>query len=252
MSFAQTATDTNMVYLPHPVEPQVFHVVEVMPEFPGGEKAMMEFIQTNIQYPDFERENDIQGRVVVGFVVNEDGSIYDISIKKSVSKGLDKEAIRVVKMFPKFKPGKQQGKAVRVAYVLPLMFKLAGDAPATAVDTLPHPLMVPPPSGVATREQYDKDFIMPEFPGGNAALTKFINAHNKLNSSKTGKHQFVSVMATIDTKGKVTNTSIINGLNDTNNKEAIRIMTTLPKFKPALKSGKPTMWYYIIPVMFID
>jgi TonB family protein len=212
---------------------------------------MMKFIQTNIQYPDFERENDIQGRVVVGFIVNEDGSLTDIWVRKGVSKGLDKEAIRVVKMFPKFKPGMQQGKAVKVQFLLPLMFKLAGDAP-TAVDTMPHPLIIPPPSGVASREQYDKDFIMPEFPGGNAALTKFINAHNKLNKSPTGKHQFVSVMVTIDTKGKVTNTSIMNGLNDACNKEANRIMMSLPKFKPALKSGKPTMWYYIIPVMFID
>ena len=107
------------------VENKVFQVVEQMPEFPGGDEAMMKFIQKNIQYPDMERENDIQGRVVVGFVVNEDGSLTEIGVKKGVSSGIDKEAIRVVKLLPKFKPGKQQGKTVRVAFVLPIMFKLA-------------------------------------------------------------------------------------------------------------------------------
>jgi len=107
------------------VENKVFQVVEQMPEFPGGDEAMMKFIQKNIQYPDMERENDIQGRVVVGFVVNEDGSLTDINVKKGVSSGIDKEALRVVKLLPKFKPGKQQGKTVKVAFVLPIMFKLA-------------------------------------------------------------------------------------------------------------------------------
>jgi protein TonB len=107
------------------VEDKIFTVVEKMPEFPGGEEAMMKFIQSNINYPDMERENDIQGRVVVGFVVNEDGSLTDITVKKGVSSGIDKEALRVVRKLPKFNPGKQQGKAVKVSFVLPIMFKLA-------------------------------------------------------------------------------------------------------------------------------
>ena len=105
----------------------VFQVVEQMPQYPGGDEAMMKFIQKNIQYPTMERDDDIQGRVVVGFVVNEDGSLSNITIKKGVSSGIDKETIRVVKLMPKFIPGKQQGKAVRVQYVLPIMFKLASE-----------------------------------------------------------------------------------------------------------------------------
>ena len=107
------------------VDDHVFTVVEIQPEFPGGDDALFKFIQKNIQYPDMERENDIQGRVVVGFTVNTDGSLTDIVVKKGVSSGIDKEAIRVVKLLPKFKPGKQQGKAVRVSFILPIMFKLA-------------------------------------------------------------------------------------------------------------------------------
>jgi len=111
------------------VENKIFMVVEQMPEYPGGDDAMMKFIQKNIRYPDVERMNDIQGRVVVGFVIDEEGYLSDISIKKGVSKGIDEEALRVVKLFPRFKPGKQKGEPVKVAFVLPIMFKLAPNEP---------------------------------------------------------------------------------------------------------------------------
>jgi protein TonB len=120
-SFAQTDTPV--------VENKVFQLVEQMPEYPGGEAALLQFVQKNVRYPDVERENDIQGRVVVGFIVNEDGSLSDVMIKKGVSKGIDKEALRVVNMLPKFKPGKAQGKPVRVQFVLPIMFKLSAPEP---------------------------------------------------------------------------------------------------------------------------
>jgi protein TonB len=71
-----------------------------------------------------ERDNDVQGRVIVGFTVNEDGSVSDVNVKRGVSSGLDKEATRVIRLLPKFKPGKQQGKAVKVYYSLPVVYKL--------------------------------------------------------------------------------------------------------------------------------
>jgi len=104
--------------------PGVYKLVESMPEYPGGEDAMMKFIQKSIQYPDSARENDVQGRVVIGFIVNEDGSLSDITVRKSVSWDIDREALRVVKRMPKFKPGMQDGKPVRVQFTLPIMFKL--------------------------------------------------------------------------------------------------------------------------------
>jgi protein TonB len=105
-------------------EPKVFTIVEQMPTFPGGEAALFKYLRDNIEYPSMERDNDIQGRVIVGFVVMEDGAISNVEVKKGVSPGLDKEAIRVVRSMPAWKPGKQQGKSVRVAYVLPILFKL--------------------------------------------------------------------------------------------------------------------------------
>ncbi|MFN8308995.1 MAG: energy transducer TonB [Chitinophagales bacterium] len=105
--------------------PEIFTMVEEMPEYIGGESKMFQYISSNFEYPAMERENEIQGRVIVGFVVNEDGSISNVQVKKGVSAGIDREAIRVVRSMPKFKPGKQQGRPVKVAFVLPIMVKIS-------------------------------------------------------------------------------------------------------------------------------
>ena len=105
-------------------EQQIFQVVEEMPEFPGGMAECMKFLGKNIKYPTISQENGVQGRVIVQFVVNRDGSIVDAVVARGVDPYLDKEALRVVSMMPKWKPGKQRGKAVRVKYTLPVMFRL--------------------------------------------------------------------------------------------------------------------------------
>ena len=105
-------------------EQQIFQVVEEMPEFPGGMGECMKFLGKNIKYPTISQENGVQGRVIVQFVVNQDGSIVDAVVARGVDPYLDKEALRVVGMMPKWKPGKQRGKAVRVKYTLPVMFRL--------------------------------------------------------------------------------------------------------------------------------
>ena len=103
---------------------KVFEKVEDMPEFPGGEKAMMDFVAKNVQYPKEAMEKEISGRVLVGFIVEKDGSISETEIVKGIGGGCDEEAVRVVKAMPKWKPGKQKGKPVRVHFMLPLTFKL--------------------------------------------------------------------------------------------------------------------------------
>ncbi len=105
-------------------ETQVFFIVEDMPEFPGGEAALRQFIANEIKYPVIAQENGIQGRVYVTFVVNTDGSIADAKIARGVDPSLDKEALRVVSTLPRWKPGMQRGKAVRVSYTVPINFVL--------------------------------------------------------------------------------------------------------------------------------
>ena len=107
-----------------PVEEKVFDVVEQMPQFPGGDAALFEYLSTHIKYPTIAEENGVQGRVIVTFVVERDGSITDVKVVKSVDPSLDKEASRVVAGMPKGIPGKQNGSAVRVKYTVPVTFRL--------------------------------------------------------------------------------------------------------------------------------
>lgn len=103
---------------------KVLEKAEVMPEFPGGEQAMMDFVAKNVQYPQEARDKEISGRVLVGFIVEKDGSIGDVKVVKGIGGGCDEEAVRVVKAMPKWKPGKDKGKPVRVSYMMPFTFKL--------------------------------------------------------------------------------------------------------------------------------
>lgn len=103
---------------------KVFRVVEQMPEFPGGMKALIEFMRTNIRYSSSGMENDIQGRVIVEFIVDKSGELRDFKVVRSIDPYLDAEAIRFCKSMPKWNPGKQRGKAVNVKYTLPILFKL--------------------------------------------------------------------------------------------------------------------------------
>ncbi len=106
------------------VEQEIFQIVEEMPAFPGGEAKLMEFVGKNIKYPQIARETGIQGRVFIGFVVEPDGSVSNVKLLRGIGGGCDEEAMRVVKSMPKWKPGKQRGKAVRVSYQIPVFFKL--------------------------------------------------------------------------------------------------------------------------------
>ena len=125
--------DTPVVIPPPPIVPvvaddpdehTVFIVVEKMPSFPGGDAAMRKFINNNIKYPKIAEENGVEGRVVVSFVVGRTGEITDVEIMGNPDKHLAAEAIRIVKSMPKWTPGEQRGKPVKVKYVLPVVFKL--------------------------------------------------------------------------------------------------------------------------------
>ena len=107
-----------------PEDDEVFMVVEDAPEFPGGIEALLKYIKDNMKYPAICRENNIQGRVIVQFVVNKDGRIVEPEVVKGVHPSLDKEALRVVSGMPSWKPGKQRGKEVRVKYSVPINFRL--------------------------------------------------------------------------------------------------------------------------------
>lgn len=122
--------DSTAVTAPKDKEEEIFTVVEEVPQFPGGEQAMMIYVYRNLRYPPLALENNIQGKVVVQFIIDETGKVDSVKIvSKPLGWGIEEEAIRVVESMPTWTPGKQKGKGVRVRYVLPIRFKIDNPEP---------------------------------------------------------------------------------------------------------------------------
>ena len=130
LAFANPKTDTAelvvVAYNQDKAPQDVYKSVEQMPQFPGGEAAMMKYLSQNIQYPPSAAKNNVEGRVILQFVVEKDGQIGEVKIVRSVDPELDAEAVRVIKTMPNFIPGRQDGKPVAVWYTIPISFKLQG------------------------------------------------------------------------------------------------------------------------------
>ena len=128
IALAQAQSTLNDSDVANEADEKVYIVVEKMPEFPGGQQALFDYLSANVQYPKIARENGIQGRSIVQFVVNKDGSISDVEIVRSGGDpSLDREAIRVIRSMPNWIPGRQGGKLIRVKYTVPVNFRLTGD-----------------------------------------------------------------------------------------------------------------------------
>ena len=120
----ETDTDEDEIVEIEEDDEEFFMVVENMPEFPGGDLGLMKFIQKNVRYPAIAKEYNITGKVYISFIVDKQGSVTNVKIVRGVDKNLDAEALRVVSLLPKYKPGKQRGKAVRVMFTIPINFTL--------------------------------------------------------------------------------------------------------------------------------
>jgi len=216
-----------------------FVVVEEMPLFPGGDSTLLAYLSQNTKYPESAKINNIQGKVIVRFCVTSKGGVDRISVLKSVSPELDKEATRVVSTLPSFRPGKQGGKQVPVWYMVPISFSLN----KTSLDAAPK---TPPPP---TSSSYNE---APVFPGGEQAIYKFINSnivYPALSKEKkiTGK-VYLSFCIYID--GSIGEVSVINGVDPALDKEAIRVIRLLPAWKPGKLDGTPVKVSYTLPVTF--
>ncbi len=126
LTVIETYTPPAVVEEEEVPEAEIFTVVEESPSYPGGDEARIRFLQQNIQYPQMARESGIQGTVYVTFVVEKNGSVTDVRVLRGIGGGCDEEAVRVIKAMPKWNPGKQRGKPVRVQFNMPIKFTLAG------------------------------------------------------------------------------------------------------------------------------
>ena len=241
-----------VVSSPHEADPNVFEVVEKMPEFPnGGMPGLMKYLSDNIRYPEAAKVAGIQGRVTVVFVVDKDGSVTNVETLRGVDAELDKEAIRVISAMPKWIPGMQKGKAVKVRYTVPVMFRL----PNKPVEGKVNEIVVKgvaKPSDNVTGDVYEAVEQMPEFPGGMAGLMQYItkNLRYPEEAKAKGIQGRVTVRVVVNTEGKVTNAEVLRSADPVLDAEALRVASSLPDWKPGMKDGKPVNVRFIFPVNF--
>ena len=227
-------------------EGEVFQVVEEMPEFPGGMGECMKWLGQNIKYPADAKEKGVQGRVIVQFVVEKDGTIVNAKVVRGVDPDLDAEALRVVNQSPKWKPGKQKGEAVRVKYTLPIMFRLGNDSSDSKAAEAPREAKVDENGVHQVCEE------MPEFPGGMAECMKYLskNINYPEDCKKEGVQGRVIVQFVVDKDGSIKNPTIARGVHPSLDKEALRVLSSMPNWKPGKQKGEAVKVRYTIPVMF--
>lgn len=249
------AVDTPAVYQDND---QIFTIVEVMPEFvDGGMQGCLKFLMDNTKYPEQAKRDKISGKVSVKFVIEKDGSITDAKVVRTDNPVFNEEALRVVNSMPKWKPGEQRGKEVRVSYTVPVIFSLDGKGYQKAMSTAKGNT-----KSNATQAQSDSDFDenqlfqiveeMPEFPGGMGACLKFLMANTEYpEKAKAQKVEGkVSVKFVVEKDGSISNPQIIKGGNPLLNDEALRVVNSMPKWKPGKQRGKVVRVGYTVPIIF--
>ena len=241
----------------------VFEVVEEMPDFPGGQSALMEYLAKNIKYPATAHENGKQGRVIVMFVVKKDGSISDVKTVRGVDPYLDKEAERVIADMPNWKHGKQRGQAVNVRFTVPVTFRLSGPEPAKTAET-PEAVAIEKfeevvvvgygpkeatPNNEPTFKVVDE---MPKFPGGQEGLMRYLAKNIKYPTmAQQNKEQGkVLVQIVIGKDGNVSNIKILKGASAWLDAEAIRVVRGMPKWEPGKQNGQAVAVEYTFPITF--
>ena len=210
---------------------EIFADPEQQPYFPGGETALLKYLQENIKYPPKAVKDSIQGRVVVQFLIDPQGCVGEVKVARSVSEELDAEAVRVVKTLPKFVPGRMCGKAISAWYTLPVTFKLQDKLePAKPKDVE----------------------VKAKFPGGEDALAQFLKEHIKYppKAAKKRIQGRVDVEFMVDKTGKVHDVRVVESVDKDLDKEALRVCRLLPDFIPATVNGEPVEVLFKLPIKF--
>ena len=235
----------------------IHQTVDELPDFPGGMMECMKFLAKNIKYPEEAIKNGIQGRVIIQMVIKKDGSIADAKVVRHVDPLLDAEALRVVNLMPKWKPGKHKGEIVNVRFTLPVMFRLNSPTTETkdaSQEGVKHTetkvkdeKYVPDDKGI-----YSVCEEQPEFPGGMGECMKFLakNIKYPIECLKQGIQGRVIVQFIVDKDGKVRKPKVVHGNHPDLNQEALRVTRLLPKWKPGKVKGENVACRYTIPITF--
>lgn len=232
-----------------------YQVVQQKPTFNGGdERAFLTWVNQRIIYPEEARAQGLKGRVIVQFIIETDGSVTNVSVIKGVHKSLDDEAVRVVSSSPKWEPGREDGKAVRVYYSMPFVFRYTAQAP--------EPASAPEAIQKADDDEEAIPFQLverkPSFEGGDAnEFSKWVNSHlasqamwKILEKAPKSMEWRVTLQFTVETDGSVDNVKVLKSSGEPAfDKEAIRVVTMSPKWVPGYQKGQAVKVTYTFPVI---
>ncbi len=209
---------------------EVFTKVEVMPEYHGGMDALVKYLSENIVYPVSAKENDIEGKSIIKFVIDQDGSVIDAEIAKGFNDDCDAEALRVVSTMPNWKPGQKDGKNVKVSFSLPIAFKLNPE----------------------DKEVFTVVEEMPKYPGGMDAMISYLVNNIKYpedaKKNKITGRVFVSFV--VEKDGSIEHVKILRGIGGGCDEEAMRVVQNMPKWIPGKQKGKAVRVAYNLPIKF--
>ena len=213
-------------------EQVMWGVPEQMPNFPGGETALMQYIAEHLVYPQEAKEAGITGRVFVGVIVMEDGSLACAKVLRGLGYGCDEAALEVFEGMPKWMPAMHRGKAIRYPYEVPVFF-------------------VPKQESVGQELIYIVD-NMPEYPGGFEAMFDFINANlvYPQEAIDAGIEGWVFVGFVVEKDGSVSSIKLLRGIGYGCDEAAMEVVRKMPKWKPATQRGKPVRVQYQFPLNF--
>jgi TonB family protein len=227
----------------------VYQIVEKMPQYRGGEEAMMKYVADNIKYPQEAKDKNISGRVFVSFVIEKDGSVNEVKVVRGIGGGCDEEAARVIKGMPKWEPGMQKGKPVRVNYMMPINFKLSDTQPKQPVkkSSVSKVDMKPDKNGV-----YQIVEEMPQYTGGEAAMMDFVAKNivypQEARDKEISGRVFVSFI--VEKDGSVNEVNVKKGIGGGCDEEAVRVVKAMPKWKPGKMKGEAVRVSYQMPIFF--
>ena len=227
----------------------VYQIVEKMPQYRGGEEAMMKYVADNIKYPQEAKDKNISGRVFVSFVIEKDGSVNEVKVVRGIGGGCDEEAARVIKGMPKWEPGMQKGKPVRVNYMMPINFKLSDTQPKQPVkkSSVSKVDMKPDKNGV-----YQIVEEMPQYTGGEAAMMEYVAKNivypQEARDKEISGRVFVSFI--VEKDGSVNEVNVKKGIGGGCDEEAVRVVKAMPKWKPGKMKGEAVRVSYQMPIFF--
>jgi TonB family protein len=245
--FSQSDNSNTNEFFETVGEGKVYNIVPEKPSFADGQKALLDYLKDSLVYPIDAKQNRIEGIVKVNFIIMSNGEIRNPKVISGLGMGCDEEALRLVKNMPKWKPGKSKGKEVNTNFILPVKFEISDKASFSIKE----------PALTAANSQAQEDTTirifanhMAEFPAGNKAMYIFIA--NNLNYPKNlfDIAGMVVVKFIVEKDGSITRPQIAKGIRKDFDEEAIRLVKSMPKFKPANLNGINVRSYFTVPIRF--